>query len=106
MDKRTGRFSGFLLAASRSPFTVATAFLWTFLSALLASPVLQAQATQTPANKITLEDLVSLHFLGEPVLSPDGTQFAFVRGGQIELLAADGGWPVVLTTSPGKKAAR
>jgi dipeptidyl aminopeptidase/acylaminoacyl peptidase len=104
VDKPSEGFSRFLLRASRSSFIVARSFLWVFLSALLASPVLQAQSAQAPANKITLEDLVALHFLGEPVLSPDGKQFAFVRGGQIELLAADGGWPVTLTTSPGHKA--
>jgi dipeptidyl aminopeptidase/acylaminoacyl peptidase len=103
VDKRSARFNGFLRTAWRTPCTFAVAFLWISMSGLFASPLLQAQVTPAPANKITLEDLVSLHFLGEPVLSPDGKQFAFVRGGQIELLPADGGWPVTLTTSPGKK---
>lgn len=63
-----------------------------------------ASGAQERVSRITLEDLVSISRLGTPVLSPDGKQFAIVREGQIELLPADGGWPVTLTTSPGAKA--
>jgi dipeptidyl aminopeptidase/acylaminoacyl peptidase len=55
-------------------------------------------------GKITLEDLVSVESLGQPVLSPDGRQFALVRDGQIDLLPSEGGWPVALTTTPGAKS--
>jgi dipeptidyl aminopeptidase/acylaminoacyl peptidase len=104
VDKRSAQFTRFVLTASRSSFIIAAVFLWIFLSAPFVSTVLEAQVTQAPPSKITLEDLVALRFLGQPVLSPDGRQFAFVRGGQLELLGADGGWPVTLTTSPGPKA--
>jgi dipeptidyl aminopeptidase/acylaminoacyl peptidase len=101
---RSARFTRFLLTDSRSFFTTAVTLVLTLLGLLAAPPALKAQGSLAPANKITLEDLVSLHALGEPVLSPDSKQFAFVRAGQIELLPADGGWPVTLTTSPGRKA--
>jgi len=104
VHNRSARFSRFLLTDTRSGFTVVTAVVWIFLSALFASPVLQAQAARGTVNKITLEDLISLREFSEAVLSPNGAQLAIVRHGQIALLPADGGWPVVLTTSPGGKA--
>ncbi len=58
---------------------------------------------QTPA-RLTLQDLLATEPLGETTLSPDGTMFALVRGGQIELLPASGGWPVTLTTTQGGKS--
>jgi dipeptidyl aminopeptidase/acylaminoacyl peptidase len=54
--------------------------------------------------RLTLEDLVSVPAVGNPVLSPDGKQFALIRDGQIALMPADGGWPVTLTTTPGAKS--
>ncbi len=54
-------------------------------------------------GRITLEDLASIEPLGQPALSPDGTQFALGRGGQIELMPVEGGWPVPLTTTAGAK---
>jgi dipeptidyl aminopeptidase/acylaminoacyl peptidase len=56
------------------------------------------------AKRITVEDLVALPSLGVPELSPDGKQFALVRGEQIVLWAVDGGVPVTLTTTPGGKS--
>ena len=53
---------------------------------------------------ITLEDLVSSDGIATPTLSPGGREFAFTSDGQIELLAVDGGWPVVLTTTGGGKS--
>ena len=55
-------------------------------------------------TSITPEDLESISAPLNPVLSPDGKQFAIVRNGQIALFLADGGWPVTLTTTPGGKS--
>src|ERR1700730_14547032 len=77
-----------------------TALGW--CAAVLSSVSLAA----TPAadrGTITLEDLASVEPLGQPALSPDGAQFALIRGGQIELMPSTGGWPVALTTTPGAK---
>lgn len=64
---------------------------------MLASPA-------PPAARITLEDLVSVEGLSAPVLSPGGRHFAFTAEGQIKLLSVEGGWPAVLTTTPGGKS--
>ncbi len=53
--------------------------------------------------RITLEDLVSSEGIVAPALSSDGREFAFTADGQIKILPADGGWPVVLTTTPGAR---
>jgi hypothetical protein len=53
---------------------------------------------------ITLEDLVSSDGIAAPALSPSGREFAFTADGQIKLLPANGGWPVVLTTTGGGKS--
>ena len=55
--------------------------------------------------RITLEDLIAAEPLGESALSPDNKTFALVRGGQISLMPAGGGWPVLLTTTQGGKSA-
>ena len=57
-----------------------------------------------PAGAITAEDLESVHEPIAPLLSPDGSKFALLRGGQIFLLPASGGWPVALTSTPGGKS--
>jgi hypothetical protein len=97
------RFSRSLPRISRSPVTADGALLLLLVIILFASPAVGTQATQLPVAKITLDDLISVRDLGEPVLSPDGTQFAIVRDGQIDLLPVGGGWPVTLTTTPGAK---
>ena len=51
----------------------------------------------------TLNDILSVEPIGETALSPDGTRIALVRGGQIQLMPATGGWPVPLTAAPGNK---
>lgn len=56
------------------------------------------------AARITPEDLESVSAPLNPVLSPDGKQFAFVRNGQIALFSSSGGWSVVLTSTPGGKS--
>ena len=55
-------------------------------------------------HRLTLDDLVSIEPLGETVLSPNGGTFAMTRGGQIALMAADGGWVRTLTSTAGGKA--
>jgi dipeptidyl aminopeptidase/acylaminoacyl peptidase len=60
-------------------------------------------AQQTPA-RITPEDMESVSTPVNPVLSPDGKQFAFIRNGQIALFPSSGGWPVALTATPGGKS--
>jgi Tol biopolymer transport system component len=57
-----------------------------------------------PAGAITAEDLESVHDSIAPVLSPDGSKFALVREGQIFLLPISGGWPSLLTSTPGGKS--
>ncbi len=77
---------------------------WALLSLGLA-PFISAttsSSTPTPA-KLTLEDLVDATGLSAVSLSPDGSQFAITRDGQISLVSASGGWPVQLTTSTGGK---
>ena len=70
---------------------------------LLASEPAYAAATST-GDRLTLEDLVSVEPLSESALSPDGQTFAIIRSGQIALLPATGGWPVILTGSAGGKS--
>ena len=55
-------------------------------------------------HRLTLEDLLSAEPIGDAALSPDGKTFALARAGQIQLLPADGGWPVTLTSSAGAKS--
>jgi dipeptidyl aminopeptidase/acylaminoacyl peptidase len=104
MQKRMVRVSRFLSRGSRSPVDIAAVFFLILLSIPFASRVLRAQELQAPSSQLTFQDLISDHGFGEQVLSPDGTQFAIIRDGQIELLPADGGWPTILTTTPGAKA--
>jgi dipeptidyl aminopeptidase/acylaminoacyl peptidase len=59
---------------------------------------------QEPAGAITAEDLESVHDSIAPVLSPDGSKFALVLEGQIFLLPVSGGWPSLLTSTPGGKS--
>ncbi len=59
---------------------------------------------QTEARRFTLEDLLSVEPIGETALSPDGKAVALTRNGQIVLMPADGGWPVMLTSNAGGKA--
>jgi dipeptidyl aminopeptidase/acylaminoacyl peptidase len=61
------------------------------------------QAQQTSA-RITPEDMESVSTPVNPILSPDGEQFAFVRNGQIALFPSNGGWPIALTSTPGGKS--
>jgi dipeptidyl aminopeptidase/acylaminoacyl peptidase len=56
------------------------------------------------SHRLTLEDLLSAEPIGDAALSPDGKTFALTRAGQIDLLPADGGWPVTLTSSAGAKS--
>lgn len=62
-----------------------------------------AASSTPPTAGITLEDLASAEGLATPVLSPDGRELAFTSDGQIRILPADGGWPVLLTTTAGGK---
>src|ERR1041385_1257229 len=62
--------------------------------------MLRAQSIE----RITLEDILAVESPGNPVLSPDGSQFALIRGEQILLMPSDGGWPATLTTTAGGKS--
>ena len=73
-------------------------------AALASINQLQSATTLSEGRRLTLEDLLSVEPMGETALSPDGTTFATVRGGQIVLLPADGGWPVPLTSFSGGKS--
>ena len=78
--------------------------LWVaVLAALLLTPYLAGQSRPVAA-RITLEDLLSVPSIGTPVLSPDGKRFAALREGQITLVPVEGGYPVLLTTTPGAKS--
>lgn len=77
------------------------------LTAYIATSVAitaSAFAASSDSHKLTLEDLLSVEAIGEAALSPDGKTFAITRGGQIDLLPSDGGWPVTLTSSAGGKS--
>jgi dipeptidyl aminopeptidase/acylaminoacyl peptidase len=87
------------LVSYRSSFRCLGILLALLISLLSATTEVCAQA-----GRITLEDVVSVPGIGTPVLSPDGKQFALVRDGQVYLLSAEGGWPVLLTTTPGGKS--
>jgi dipeptidyl aminopeptidase/acylaminoacyl peptidase len=63
----------------------------------------RAIAQQEPAH-LTLQDLLSVEPIGESALSPDGKTIALTRNGQIVLLPSEGGWPVLLTSTPGGKS--
>src|ERR1700736_4251201 len=65
----------------------------------LADAVLAAEPSH-----FTLEDIVSVEPVGQTALSPDGKTVAMLRGGQVLLLPAEGGWPITLTTSLGGKS--
>jgi dipeptidyl aminopeptidase/acylaminoacyl peptidase len=74
------------------------------LSAFLIGLGLTVSADSAPPRAgITLEDLAAVEGLAAPVLSPGGGELAFTSDGQIRLLPADGGWPVLLTTTSGGK---
>jgi dipeptidyl aminopeptidase/acylaminoacyl peptidase len=73
------------------------------LAVLFAGSISFGQAADE-SKRITVEDLVALPSLGNPVLSPDGKQFALVRQGQIVLWPVDGGIATALTTTPGGKS--
>lgn len=75
-----------------------------FVLVSLASTTWSLTHPKEPAGAIAAEDLESVHEPIVPVLSPDGTKFAFIREGQILLLPASGGWPIVLTSAPGGKS--
>ena len=71
---------------------------------VVAGSSLSLSQTREPSGTITAEDLESVHDVISPVLSPDGSRFAFVRSGQIFLFSANGGWPVRLTSDPASKS--
>ena len=72
------------------------AVLFVFARAVCAAP--------GDMHRLTLEDLLATEAVGDAVLSPDGKSIALTRGGQIDLMPAEGGWPVTLTTSTGGKS--
>jgi dipeptidyl aminopeptidase/acylaminoacyl peptidase len=63
-----------------------------------------ASSWAQPAARLTLQDIVSSEGIGETALSPDGKVFAIIHNGQIDLLPADGGWPIILTSTQGGKS--
>src|SRR5579871_6434671 len=93
------------LPARQIPFLEKTAMRK--LTAYIATGVAitaSAFAASSDSHKMTLEDLLSVEAIGEAALSPDGKTFAITRGGQIDLLPSDGGWPITLTSSTGGKS--
>lgn len=90
---------GAALFSYRSSFRRLGILLALLISLLSATTEVCAQG-----GRITLEDVVSVPGIGTPVLSPDGKQFALIRDGQVYLLSSEGGWPVLLTTTPGGKS--
>src|SRR5947209_2697661 len=73
-------------------------------AALLLSLGLAAESSRAEnRTRFTLNDILSVEPIGETALSPDGTKIAIVRGGQIQVMPAAGGWPVPLTAAPGGK---
>jgi dipeptidyl aminopeptidase/acylaminoacyl peptidase len=75
------------------------------LAALLLPLALHSQASaQQEPSHLTLQDLLSVEPIGETALSPDGKTIALTRDGQIALLPSEGGWPVLLTSTPGGKS--
>ena len=67
-------------------------------------PAVAAVAWASSPAKLTLEDLADASGVSSVALSPNGRQFALARDEQIELVASDGGWPIVLTTTLGGKS--
>jgi dipeptidyl aminopeptidase/acylaminoacyl peptidase len=76
---------------------------WALLTLALAPFVSADSKTTNAPAKLTLEDLIDATGLSSLSLSPDGTQFALTRDGQIALVSANGGWPTALTTTQGGK---
>jgi dipeptidyl aminopeptidase/acylaminoacyl peptidase len=78
------------------------------LSCLAASAILvvgqTAPSFAQSSPHLTLQDILNSEGLGETVLSPDGKNFAFTRGGQIVLMPSTGGWPVTLTSTQAGKS--
>ena len=56
------------------------------------------------SGRLTLQDLLSLQPITESALSPDGKTIALTRNEQIVLMPAEGGWPVLLTSTQGGKS--
>ena len=54
--------------------TIPIPFLWTFLALILLAPGLQAQK-----RPMTIVDLINVPSLGDPQVSPDGSQVLYVR---------------------------
>jgi dipeptidyl aminopeptidase/acylaminoacyl peptidase len=69
------------------------------LFSCIAGPAVFAQES----GRLTLQDLLSLQPIGESALSPDGKTIALTRNEQIVLMPAEGGWPVLLTSTQGAK---
>jgi dipeptidyl aminopeptidase/acylaminoacyl peptidase len=82
---------------------MARQFLFILLIPVLVAGAIRAQQPRE-RYRLTPEDVESVYGVFDPVLSPDGKQFAVVRSGQIVLQPVTGGWPVLLTSSPGGKA--
>ncbi len=54
--------------------------------------------------RLTLQDLLAAEPIGETALSPNGKTIALLRSGQVNLMPAEGGWPVALTSTQGAKS--
>ena len=71
------------------------------LLSLLVNPV---SSFGQPGARLTLQDILAPEGIGVTALSPDGKTIALTRNGQIDLLPAEGGWPVTLTSTQGGKS--
>jgi Tol biopolymer transport system component len=74
------------------------------LAVLLLPVAFRADANAQTGEHLTLQDLLSVEPIGESALSPDGKTIALTHSGQIVLLPAEGGWPVILTSTHGSKS--
>ena len=75
-----------------------------FIAIAVSSCSAVSAAFGQSAGHLTLQDLLSTNPITETALSPDGKTVAFTREGQIVLMPAEGGWPVLLTTTNGGKS--
>ena len=75
-----------------------------FIAVAVSSCSAVSAAFGQSSGHLTLQDLLSTNPITEAALSPDGKTVAFTREGQIVLMPAEGGWPVLLTTTNGGKS--
>jgi dipeptidyl aminopeptidase/acylaminoacyl peptidase len=81
-----------------------TRFAGTAVTLALVGSTLAAGQPVADYKRITLEDLAAVASPSGYVLSPDGSRFAIIQGGQIALQPVAGGPSNLLTTTAGAKS--